>query len=173
MRLAIAVLILALGGAALAQQHQQHHQPYAGMQQRPVKALSDQQIADLKAGRGMGLALAAELNGYPGPMHTLELASQIKLSAEQITELRRLYEAMKAEAIVAGERLIASERDLDHAFASGTIAPDALALLTARIGEHQGALRAVHLRYHLSTAAMLNAEQRQRYAELRGYRSRN
>jgi hypothetical protein len=32
---------------------------YAGMQTRPIKALSEQQIADLKAGRGMGLALAA------------------------------------------------------------------------------------------------------------------
>jgi len=45
--------------------------PYAGMQMRSIKALSDQQIADLAAGRGMGLALAAELNGYPGPSHVL------------------------------------------------------------------------------------------------------
>jgi len=29
-----------------------------------IKTLSDRQIADLNAGRGMGLALAAELNGY-------------------------------------------------------------------------------------------------------------
>ena len=40
--------------------------PYAGMQTRSIKALSDQQVADLGAGRGMGLAMAAELNGYPG-----------------------------------------------------------------------------------------------------------
>ena len=59
--------------------------PYAGMQARPIKALSDQQIADLKAGRGMGLALAAELNGYPGPLHVLELADKLDLSAEQRT----------------------------------------------------------------------------------------
>jgi hypothetical protein len=45
--------------------------PYAGMQTRPIKALSEQQVADLQAGRGMGLALAAELNGYPGPAHVL------------------------------------------------------------------------------------------------------
>lgn len=38
--------------------------PYSGMQTREVKALSNQQAADLQAGRGMGLALAAELNGY-------------------------------------------------------------------------------------------------------------
>jgi hypothetical protein len=31
--------------------------PYAGMQSRTVKALSEQQVADLNAGRGMGMAV--------------------------------------------------------------------------------------------------------------------
>ena len=52
--------------------------PYAEMQGRSIKALSDQQIADLNTGRGMGLALAAELNGYPGPSHVLELADKLE-----------------------------------------------------------------------------------------------
>jgi hypothetical protein len=52
------------------------HAPYAGMQTRPVKALTEQQLADLKAGRGMGLALAAELNGYPGPAPTTRITSK-------------------------------------------------------------------------------------------------
>lgn len=34
---------------------------YSGLEHRAVKALSDQQIADLRAGRGLGLALPAEL----------------------------------------------------------------------------------------------------------------
>jgi hypothetical protein len=42
--------------------------PYAGMQARPIKALSEQQIADLTAGRGMGLALAAELMAILAPL---------------------------------------------------------------------------------------------------------
>ncbi len=58
--------------------------PYAGMQTRPIKALSEQQMADLSAGRGMGLALAAELNGYPGPVHVLELADKLNLSPDSI-----------------------------------------------------------------------------------------
>jgi hypothetical protein len=33
----------------------------------------------------------------------------------------------------------------------------------------QGALRETHLRYHLSTVALLSPAQLQRYAELRGY----
>ena len=40
----------------------QASQSYADMRTRSIKALSDQQIADLRAGRGMALALAAELN---------------------------------------------------------------------------------------------------------------
>ena len=56
------------------------------MQTRPIKALSDDQVADLKNGRGMGLALAAELNGYPGPAHVLELADKLALSADQRTQ---------------------------------------------------------------------------------------
>src|SRR5215216_2241767 len=51
--------------------------PYAGLQARPLKALSEAQIADLRAGRGMTLALAAELNGYPGPLHVIELADAL------------------------------------------------------------------------------------------------
>jgi hypothetical protein len=41
--------------------------PYAGFEQRPIKALSTQQIDDLRHGRGMGLALAAELAGASRP----------------------------------------------------------------------------------------------------------
>src|SRR5689334_5411022 len=73
--------------AALAMQSgvatAQSHQPYAGLEQRAVKSLSNEQIDDLKAGRGMGLALAAELNGYPGPLHVLQLADRLELSADQ------------------------------------------------------------------------------------------
>jgi hypothetical protein len=45
-----------------------------------------------------------------------------------------------------------------------------LAVLTAQIGEVQARLRAIHLKYHLTTADLLSPHQRHRYAELRGYR---
>ena len=88
---------LALGWLVLTThafaQHAGHHpptasSPYSGLETRAIKALSDSQIADLKAGRGMGLALAAELNGYPGPMHVLELADELVLSVEQRTQMQ-------------------------------------------------------------------------------------
>jgi hypothetical protein len=169
-----AALIAALAGAAAAQHHGHHdksqHQPYTGMQERSVKALSPQQVADLKAGRGMGLALAAELNGYPGPLHVLELKDKLGLSAEQAQQVQKLYDGMKAEAIAAGDALFAAEAALDSGFADGTMTSDALSQLTTRVGDAQGKLRAVHLKYHLTTADLLSAAQKQRYAELRGYR---
>jgi hypothetical protein len=47
--------------------------PYAGQQNRTIKALSDEDIVGLLKGDGMGFAKAAELNGYPGPKHVLDL----------------------------------------------------------------------------------------------------
>jgi Spy/CpxP family protein refolding chaperone len=165
MRSAIVVAITVLcSGTALAQS-----QPYAGMQERSIKTLSEQQIADLRAGRGMGLALAAELNGYPGPMHSIELADRLHLEPEQVTKLKGLFDAMKAETIPIGESLIAQERSLNEEFANRTITPAGLEAATSRIGATQAALRAAHLKYHLSTAAILTTEQVKRYDELRGY----
>jgi hypothetical protein len=77
----VMVVFAGLSSTALAQSAQ----PYSGMQTRPIKALSDQQVADLKAGRGMGLALAAELNSYPGPSHLVELSDQLGLTSEQLS----------------------------------------------------------------------------------------
>ena len=101
----------------------QGHHPYTGLEQRAVKALSEQQIADLRAGRGMGLALPAELNGYPGPSHVLENADALGLSAEQRERTKGLFDAMKAEAVPVGERLIEQETKLDRLFADREITP--------------------------------------------------
>jgi len=145
--------------------------PYAGMQGRSIKALSDQQIADLNTGRGMGLALAAELNGYPGPSHVLELADKLELSAEQRASMQRLFDSMKAEAMPLGSKLIEQEAELDRQFASRTVTPESLKASTAAVAATQGTLRETHLKYHLSTGSILTQAQMTKYAELRGYGS--
>jgi hypothetical protein len=163
-RVAFSVAAIAFTiGAAVAQA------PYAGMQTRSIKALSDQQISDLRSGRGMGLALAAELNGYPGPSHLLELADKLNLSEAQRSSARTKFEAMKAETIPIGERLIAEEAALDKLFADHAITPEKLTAATAEIGETQAQLRAAHLKYHLSSVAMLQPSQIEQYSALRGY----
>ncbi|MBM1170158.1 hypothetical protein [Microvirga arabica] len=58
------VIAATLAAVGAAQAQHASPAPYAGLETRSVKSLSDEQIADLKAGRGMGLALPAELNGY-------------------------------------------------------------------------------------------------------------
>src|SRR5712672_2481791 len=159
--LLVATLVFATGASAQT--------PYAGMQTRSIKALSDQEIADLGAGRGMGLALVAELNGYPGPSHLLELADKLNLSTDQRAAIQRLFDSMKAEAIPLGSKLIEQEGNLDAQFASHTVTPESLKASTAAVAATQGVLRETHLKYHLSTAALLSNGQMQRYAELRGY----
>lgn len=163
LRLALSMLLTLWAGVALAQS------PYAGLQTRLIKALSEQQISDLKAGRGMGLALPAELNGYPGPLHVLDLADRLSLTASQRTEVQALVASMKAEAIPLGEQLITLEDTLDRQFAERTVTAENLGTTTAQIGQLQGQLRNAHLKYHLATAELLSADQRKAYASLRGY----
>jgi hypothetical protein len=162
-RTPIVVTLVLISSAAFAQT------PYAGMQSRPIKALSEQQVADLSAGRGMSLALPAELNGYPGPSHVLELADKLDLSADQRGSVQHLYDSMKAEAIPLGTKLIEQEANLDQQFANLTVTPESLKETTAAVAATQGMLRETHLKYHLSTVAILTPDQMQRYAELRGY----
>jgi hypothetical protein len=165
MKLWLSLALLVQIAAAQAQPHQ----PYAGLQANNIKALPPQQEADLKAGRGMGLALAAELNGYPGPLHALELAKQLELTDAQRAAMKRLLETMKMEAILLGVKLVAQETYLDRLFADRSITPESLARATADIGATQGALRNTHLKFHLATAEIMTADQIRRYAELRGY----
>ena len=166
MRRTIAALILLVpAGFALAQSHQ----PYAGMEQRSVKSLSQQQIGDLRAGRGMGLALPAELNGYPGPVHVLEHADALGLTSQQQERTRALIDAMKADAIPVGERLIEQETKLDRLFANREITPAGLTAATADIGATQATLREAHLKYHLAMKDVLTPEQVAEYGRLRGY----
>jgi len=164
----LAAFAIVLVGA-VPEARSQTHQPYAGLQTRSVKSLSDQQIADLKAGRGMGLALAAELNGYPGPVHVLELATSLGLSDEQRAKVTALFDAMKQEAVGLGERLIVAETALDRQFADKTITASGLGEATRDIASLQGELRLAHLKYHLATLELLTPDQVQRYAALRGY----
>ena len=176
MRCAIAIAILTsilVADAACAQQHEptrhEQHQPYAGLEKRTIKALSEQQLADLRAGRGMSLALAAELNGYPGPKHVLEHAQTLNLAADQRAGIESLFEAMRQEAIKAGEAVIAAEANLDQLFAEGSADAASLDAAMRQVGHAHMILRRTHLAYHLSTKAVLTPEQVAAYNRLRGY----
>ena len=177
MRAILFASLVAFGAPPALAQHGSHHSPgnpgqaspYAGQQSREIKALSDQEVKDLLAGAGMGMAKAAELNRYPGPMHALEHADRLALSAEQREKLAALMQQHKAQARKLGERVVALERELDALFARGKATPAEVERLSVAIGEAQGRLRADHLRTHLETTALLTPEQVDRYVTARGY----
>lgn len=146
-------------------------QGYAGQQAREIKALSAQETADLLAGRGMGMARAAELNSYPGPMHVLELRDHLGLSAQQLAAIQASRERMEVGARPLGAELVERERALDEAFRVGTVTPAGMAADTEAIGVLGGRLRAIHLAAHLEMRELLTPDQIARYDERRGYAS--
>ena len=121
----------------------------------------------------MSLALAAELNGYPGPRHVMELSEQLGLTDRQRVDVQRLFDQMTAEVVPIGEKLISQEAELDRLFARRVVAPSGLDSVTAAVGFTQAELRKAHLKYHLMTSELLTPAQMQRYAQLRGYINQN
>ncbi len=174
MRLLLFLIFAALPAAA---QHGDHHNhadhanpsAYAGDTDRTVKALSAEETAGLLEGRGLGLARAAELNGYPGPLHVLELADSLALSGEQRAEAQRLFDAVQADARPLGAQIVEMERHLDQLFARGEATEEMVARMTEHIGEARGRLRAVHLNAHIAMRDALTPEQVTAYDRLRGY----
>ncbi len=137
-----------------------------------IKALSSEDVEQYLSGAGMGYAKAAELNRHPGPMHVLELADQLKLTAEQRTATAKLMEAHKAEARKIGARLVAAERALDELFRGGAVAGDTLAQAVARTAVLEGEYRLAHLETHRRMRTLLSDAQLARYDALRGYAAR-
>jgi Spy/CpxP family protein refolding chaperone len=174
MRSCLVVLAAALAvGPALADERHSpaahHHQPYAGLVDRSIKALSEEEKQALLSGQGFSQALAAELNGFPGPLHVRELAEALELSEDQRSRVEALFQSMTAEATALGAEVVASEEELDAAFASADIDEVRLTELTDRIGVLRGRLRAAHLKYHLRTRDLLSPHQVAFYNRLRGY----
>ncbi len=136
--------------------------PYAGLQDREIKSLSNRDIEDIRQGRGWGLALPAELNGLPGPTHLLELQAELELSSEQVAKIQTIFDEMREEAVVAGETFIEAERALSHAFRDASLDQDRLTALVNDAAEAHARLRNVHLARHLMTPAILTPDPVQR-----------
>ena len=163
----IGCLVFLFANIALADQPS----PYVDQQQREIKALSPQEVREYLEGKGMGLAKAAELHHFPGPLHVLQLADKLQITPEQKTQTERIYAAMQVEAKTLGKVLVDKERELDRLFASGGIETIKLRSLVAEIGRLQAGVRKAHLQAHLEQKAILTPAQVAAYDELRGYTS--
>lgn len=150
---------------------QSHHgaSPYADLHSREIKALSREEVEGLLDGEGLGFALAAELNGLPGPRHVLELADALGLTDEQRDAVTAIEREMRGEAVELGRRLVDAERALDALFRDGRATPEAVRAATGEAGRLRAELRAVHLLAHLSVTETLAPAQVEEYGRLRGY----
>jgi hypothetical protein len=163
------IIAVALAFAASESIAQTAASPYQGQQDRDIKALSAEDIQSLARGEGMGLAKAAELNGYPGPAHVLALSEQLGLSKQQNAETQAIFATMNSRAKQLGQSIIEAEQKLDRSFAQHTVSDGELASLLEGIGSLQTQLRLTHLEAHLALTKVLTADQARKYAELRGY----
>jgi hypothetical protein len=163
------ILISALTTTAIAEE--QLHSPYREQFQSGLRGLSAKEIGELRAGIGMGLARAAELNGSPGPRHVLDAieAGQLPATSDQATQIRAIFDKMQRDAQRVGGEIIAEEQRLEAAFHSSTIDDTNLGRRVARIATLQGELRRIHLSAHVATRAILSEAQVNRYNDLRGY----
>jgi Spy/CpxP family protein refolding chaperone len=168
LRASLAALLLA-STSVLAQHHSPQHSGYAVQQDRAIKALSDEETKQYLAGAGMGYARAAELNGYPGPMHVLELADKLNLTPEQRAATQKLMETHKAEARALGAKRVAAEKALDELFQSGKADEKHVAEAVAASAKVEGEYRLSHLDTHLRMRALLSDHQAAQYGVLRGY----
>lgn len=177
--LALASILSAGGGdLAVAQSgsdHQppgHHHQPGAAepdsqAPHRRMEGLQREIDAVLADGRGAGLAFAADQNGYPGPLHVLELTRELGISTEQEARMRGLYEAMLREARARAARLAAAEARLARLFADRAADEGAVRAAVQEAEAARRDVRLVHLLAHVQAHDVLTEAQRQKYHELR------
>lgn len=161
--------VLSAGLSSCANNSHHGHSSYAGEENRTVKALSDEDVQKYLDGEGMGLAKAAELNGFPGPKHILENKAQLNLSAEQESKVRDSFQKMKLEASNLGKKIVEQEKQLDKLFSDNQINEEILNGKTREISALQGDLRRVHLQAHLEMKELLSPEQIESYKKARGY----
>jgi len=157
------VWLVAVGGLCA------QHSPYMGLEKREIKALSADEVAAYLAGDGMGFALPAELNHYPGPKHVLELEAELELTSEQRERTEEIFHEMKDEAQRLGREIVEREKHLDGLFARGEISQESLTAVVGEIAVPNGQLRVAHLWAHLEMVGILTDEQIGRYERHRGY----
>jgi Spy/CpxP family protein refolding chaperone len=169
-RLLLAAL-LGAGFAVTARADNAHHaaSPYAGQETRAITSLSANDVADLLGGKGWGFAKPAELNGYPGPLHVLQLEDKLGLTQEQRAQVKAIFDRMAASARETGARFVEAERALDTAFKSRAVDEQVLRERIEQAEALRAELRRIHLAAHLETTPILTPEQRHAYAMLRGY----
>jgi Spy/CpxP family protein refolding chaperone len=158
----ICVALLVCGSAGIAEETATH----AGQATPEIKSLPATEVQGYLEGREMGLAKAAELNGYPDPAHVLELATQLQLTPHQRTKAEYLKRSVKVAARL-GHWLVEAERRLNLVFAKGEADDEKITGLVRQIGGLEAEIRLVHLRADIEMRRVLTADQIKKYEQER------
>jgi hypothetical protein len=142
---------------------------YVSQLDSPIRGLSSQEVDDLMNGRGAGYARSAELNGYPGPRHVLDMRQELGLSPEVVEQLEAIFAGMEAKAQRLGHEILQREAALSQAFAENRLSETDMQAQVEALAQLYGQLRANHLQAHFQTKPLLSTEQIAKYNDLRGY----
>ncbi|HTQ86895.1 MAG TPA: Spy/CpxP family protein refolding chaperone [Candidatus Solibacter sp.] len=162
--LALAVPAGVMDGARANATAQQSHDQASAMQHH--HACLEEERASIERGEGFGMAMAADHAGYPGPRHVLDMAADLKLTADQRAAMEKIFTAMHEKAIARGKELFEAQSRLEQMFRDGRTEAD-LREQSFRIDSIHAELRWIHLAAHLAAQKILSAEQIARYTELR------
>ena len=158
-------LAAALAGVALAQ-GPAHHGAHGAPGGTPHHALA--QTCDgafeetVRDGRGFG-TFVADQQGYPGPLHVLELKNRLGLSRDQEVKAEGLLAAMFAESRPKSARLLDAEAKLRRLFAGSRPDEAAVRAAVTEVEMARADVRLVHLMFHLKMRDALTDEQRRVY----------
>jgi Spy/CpxP family protein refolding chaperone len=165
---ALAAVVAGLAAGAAVGWAQHGHGGGAGERGHgSVQACEAEFEAVVRDGRGFGMAFTADQQGYPGPLHVLELKDRLGLSAEQEAKARAMMHAMFSESRPKGAALLDAEARLRKLFADGTPSEAAVRAAAAEVERARREVRLVHLLTHLKTRDLLTEKQRRIYHEAR------
>jgi Spy/CpxP family protein refolding chaperone len=120
----------------------------------------------IEKGEGFGMAMAADMNGYPGPKHVLDMKKELKLTEKQEAAMQKLMASMKEKALAKGKDVLQAEQRLGEFFAQGK-SEDELREETFRVASLRAELRWVHLSTHVAAKKILTAQQIAAYEKMR------
>ena len=164
---AVMTATLVLGVTAAGEQHHGQSAGAGRGHHHAAEACTAEFEQVIATGRGFGMAFAADQNGYPGPLHVLELRERLKLTADQVAKMEALMRGMFDESRPKSARLLAAEAKLRRLFADGKADDGMVRAAVADVERARSDVRLVHLLAHLRTRDLLTEEQRRAYHEAR------
>ncbi|HUJ41590.1 MAG TPA: Spy/CpxP family protein refolding chaperone [Candidatus Acidoferrales bacterium] len=160
------MLTVVLGCAALAAGAPVRRTEQGNSAMQHHHSCQQEERASIERGEGFGMAMPADLAGYPGPRHVLDMAKDLGLTAEQKAGVEKIYEAMHEKAVARGKELFEAEARLEQMFREGRPEAD-LREQSFRVDSIHAELRWIHLSAHLAAQKLLTAEQIAKYTRLR------